>query len=222
MKKLWLTFLPICIPLLLSGCKLDMIAELRLDDVKRVAANEDSQRTAQANFTVKVDSEDECEEYASEIIDSVRDLVIDVWTRGCENRDDGTYLLINFKYPIVHGLDAWQEADILFGVAVHVTERGSVVLFVKNLEMYQVLEQRLSLKYGEKLNLPDSTIRFLVRAFLTPHVIVADGVFAHGKPVDGAQEINIKRRERIGIQLSNVGATNLELNGSAIIFFLQN
>ena len=221
MKKLWTAILVLSISVILTGCNFDMIAELRIDDLERVSLSENTQLTTQANINFKVPDEENCEDYASQFVSLVEEFVIDVWDRGCETRDDGVYLLTNFRLPIVNGLTAWENANVLFGVVLFVSEQGSGVFLMNNLDQYGALSKKFALEYGENLSIAQSRVRFIVRTFLTPEVIATGGVFAHGIPVDATQEIQLKRRERISIELSNVGTASLEVSGSALLFYLQ-
>ena len=219
MKKFWITFLLTSALLSLSGCKFDLVAEIRIDDIKRVSANEDTQLTTLVNLDFEIPYEENCKEYSSQFISLVEEFVIDVYSRGCETREDGIYLLTNFRIPIVQGLEAWENTNVLFGLMVFVSEQGSGVFLMNNLDQYQALTKRFSYEFGENVDISASRFRFIVRTFLTPEVIAAGGVFGNGVPVDGSKEIVLKRRERISIELSNVGSANLGVNGSALVFF---
>ena len=207
--------------LFLSGCKFDLIAELRLRDVRIVGESEDTQLFTQANLEFSIPSDEHCKEYSTKLVSMLEGYVLNVDFRSCEADEHGANLVLNFRIPVINGLEAWQEANLLFGIVVIESDLALGAFMANNLDIYQVVARRLSLEFGKSLNMADSKITVLVRTFLSPETIFVNGVFANDKPMDGAKEILLKRRERISIQLSNVGAANLAENGASLILFLK-
>ena len=117
-------------------------------------------------------------------------------------------------------MKAWRATDTLFGVVIS-GDRSAVVLAL-NRDKFALLNKRTSDKFSQTLNLAKSKVTMILHNDeRTPQTYGLGGAFVNGRPVYERVYVEIKRRGKATIQLSNVGAEALAKHGKVIVLDLK-
>ena len=107
--------------------------------------------------------------------------------------------------------EAWDSDDSLFGIMIN--PKGVVWLFMDR-EKYTTLNTRMENKFHQGLNLGKSKVSVVVNndgrkteKYAVAHVMV------DGRPITTRQEVEVKRRRKVTIELSNVASKYLAEHG---------
>ncbi len=221
MKKLCIYILLFGSLALLSGCKYHFISNLYVPDLRKVASNEDAELKTPATFEIQIPSQDECKEFSATFTDLASDLVSDISPRGCVRKGAETYLLVDVDIPIFYGYEKWLETSSIFGILMVKDNIGISIYLMNNLEMYKILNSRLSEKFNQTIDVSDLKITIVVNSSLNEEVVLVQGAFVNRKPVDILEEVSLRRRDRVIIVLSDVGVSHFESKGLAFAFILK-
>ena len=221
MKKKRKIFLAICTLFLLSSCKFNVTTDLYVADVREVATNQISDINSVATLELEMLSEKQCSESVDEIVKLMEGLVLNVSPRGCVERGFNTYLLVDTDIPVVNSEAVWRQVDSMLGIMALASE-GFVEVYVMNdVQKFEILSKRVRDEYFQSLEISESKIKIVLNNDRQDETIIARGIFLNENPVDGYKEFELKRRRKLEITLSDVGATHLGSNGSALAFILK-
>lgn len=218
MKKLCLLIQLSCALLTLSACKLSLITDVHMTQLHQVAFNEAADITTATTIEIQIPSKIECDEYSIKYIEFIEEFVSDAAHRGCLKKGSEIYLLIEVQTPIVFGPEAWEETDALFGVMLVNTDEHVNVFMMSNLDRYEVLEKKMQSEFDQASDLSNLHIWVFLNNFRRHEILSVRGIFLNNEPIDNYEEIKYRRRQRLGIELSNVGVAYLESKGHAFAF----
>ena len=218
MKKL--TYAVVTAFLFLVGCRTDVTVEVYSSDLRTVATDDTAKLTAATLMAIQIPSADKCAEYTPQIVEIMKGLVDDFKPQGCKQEQMDSFLVAEIQSPLVPSMEAWEKSDALFGVAV-LAHRETVAITL-NRKKYAVLNKRMNDKFHQTLDLPKSKITMILhndeRGLQTYGV---RGAFVNGAPMYEPQNVDVKRRGKATILLSNVGSASLAKHGYVIVLGLK-
>ena len=204
----------------ISGCKVNMTADVYTTDIRDVAAGE-SGLTAPATMAFQIPGTDDCDEHTAEISALMEGVLEDFAPKGCENVGMESFLMASAQVPMSLSESVAADSGSLFGL--HVTERdgrlGAAVTL--NLDKYEVLSRRVKEKFFQVIDLGQSKVALHLNNDERGTVeFVSRGSFVDGDPVLTEETRRLDRRHKAEIVMSNVGTLYLERNGYAPVFAL--
>ena len=218
MKKSLQLILLLITGLTLSGCKLNFITSVHMTHLHNVAFNQATDVTTPTTIEIQIPSKSECDEYADTYIDFIEEFVIDAIDRGCAKKGSEAYLAIEVETPIVDSIEAWEEANTLFGVFLADADDQINVFVMNNSALYGVLEKKMRNKFDIAPDLSNVRVSVFLNNFRRHEYLLVRGIFLNQDPIDNFQEIQYRRRQRRAIGLSDVGIAHLESKGHAFAF----
>lgn len=202
----------VTIMLLVSGCKANLLVELYSSDLRSVDTAKTG-LTTPAIMEFQIPSADECDKYAAQIVALMKEVVQHFKPQGCLTRELESFLKAEVQSPIVPNMSSWEESGALVGVVV---DKGSVVVTL-NRSKFEVLNTRMQGEYLRTLNLADSTVTVIVNNDeRETQKYETRGALVNGEPIyHEGKDIEVPRRGKAKIELSNVGSAFLAKNGYA-------
>ena len=210
--SLHLALLPgLILVLVLVGCRTDVTVELYSSDLDRVAKKPSETVTTPALMAIQIPSADKCNEYTPQIVEIMKGVVKDFEPKGCKSAQMDSFLLGEVSALVAAKQEAWDSDDSLFGIMIN--PKGVVWLFMDR-EKYTTLNKRMENKFHQGLNLGKSKVSVVVNndgrkteKYAVAHVMV------DGRPITTTQEVEVKRRRKVTIELSNVASKYLAEHG---------
>ena len=210
--------------LTIAGCKMNVTPELYLSDLRAVIEDGTYGMTTPTAIAVEIPSTEECGEYTAKIRDVLTGILESYEARGCTSEGMDSWLNLEAKVPIMHGLELGQKgldngSLPLFSVFVSPILEGrfeglvAICLHV-NREKYRLLNERMSDLFYQKIDLAASAVGMLLNNDeRKPASYSVGGSFLNGVPVFKWQQFSLERRDSADLALSNVGAAALEAEG---------
>ncbi len=206
----------VAIVLFSGGCKTDVTVEVYSSDLHKVVTDKTSGLMTPMIMAIEIPSEQKCDEYTPQIADVMKGLVNSFSPQGCKRMGMESRLLAEVQIPLSPSMAAWDRANSLFGLVISDKTGGVVVTL--DLDKYEILSKRMQSKFHQSVNLSESKVTMILhndeRNTQTYRV---GGAFINRDPVYQKQWINLKRRGKVEIQLSNVGSASLAKHGHALI-----
>ena len=219
MRKIVLAVLAIAA---LSGCKLNLTADVYSSDVRDAVAGTTGIAST-ATLAFQVPSVDKCAEHTADIREIMAGVLKDFTPKGCEGESMDSFLLADTQLPLFNSEDAWKQSDSLFGLLLS-EKAGSDwidVVVMLNTRKYGILTGRMKDKFMQTVNLAASKVTLVFnndeRGAAT--FAVRDS-FVNAKPAHGVREFTLERRHKANIRLSNVATAHLAQKGIAAGFSL--
>ena len=205
---------------LISACKIDMITDVYLGDIKDVAlANAEGLKTS-GLLQVGVPNCDD-KEQLSQVTSLLQDYFLNVTEKSCESGME-SLLTIGVDIPIIHSEIGWtSKTKSTTALITKKSKDGSSILvnFALNKTRFRNLNQAIESQYFQKLSLNESTVTFSVNndARQDEGLVVSDS-FVDGKPVVFPKSLTLSRRNKIDLEPSNVRRINFSEQGMMPVF----
>ena len=106
--------------LLLSACKFDFTGNIDIANLHQVAQNPSAQHTANGLVEIEFLSGSQCSKSEDKVEDLLSNLFVELIQRGCFEVDNQDLMRLEVRFPIVYGVDAWQQtmADVMVGLLI--------------------------------------------------------------------------------------------------------
>ncbi len=203
--------------LMTVGCKMHIVPELYLTDLRDVAVNKTQNVTVLATLSIEIPSSSECAKYTRQVTQKIGANFVGFTTKGCEDQGMDSYLLANASLPLVHSVEEWNRVKhrSLFGIVSYADEDGDRVgvHIMLDLVAYEDL--------SDDVNIEKSEFGFIVmndgREADEFHV---SGSFVNGVAVPYTREFSVERRGRLDVTISNVKLSYLAKNGTTMLMAL--
>ena len=197
----------------ITGCKMSVIPELYLTDLRDVAVNGTEGVSVPTTLLFQIPSSSECEKYTAQVTEVMGSSFTGFTAKGCEDRGMESYLMANVSLPLVNSPEAWKEAESLFGIVLLAKEGEISAYMALDRGKYAVLSERVKSEFYQDLELESSTIKYVINndSQKTKSFTISD-CFLNAEPVD-SEEFSIERRQRVDVQLSDVKVASLVKNG---------
>ncbi len=207
----------------LSGCKMNLTADLYSTDLRAAKAGE-AGIAAPATLAFQVPSVDKCDEHSARVSEIMAGILDNFVPKGCKSEGIESFLLADTQMPLFVSEEAWQNSTALFGIILF--DRSNIehvgVGIVLDTEKYDILTNRMKEKFHQTVDLSNSRVTLVLnndeRNAVTFAVI---NVFVNSKPVLGEQEFKLNRRQKVDIVLSNVSTAFLAKKGATVGFTLR-
>ena len=222
MKTLRIFILSICTLVFLTACKFNVISAVHMTSLRDVAFSEHTNVTTPTTVEIQIPSKNECDDYAIAYINFIEEFVSKAANRGCLKKGSESYLLIEVQTPIVYGLEAWEDADALFGTMLVSTDGPVSVYMMSNVAMYEKLVEKMQREFNQTPDITKSNFTIFLNNFRQHEYLLVKGVFLNSEPIDNYEEVEYRRRRRLSVGLSNVGIAHLEKQGYALTFVFKN
>ena len=218
-----LAFLGLIGVVFLSGCDLDTDVELYISDLIDVVETGEAGSTP-AEIGIEMLSVDQCRDDMDEVAMLMRRYLPDFQAQQCVQRDFQAYLQAEATIAIVPGVDP-EHVSGLFSIGIEsgVVESdrsGHAVHFLVDRELFSRLSAEVEQQYFQEVNFADSRLTVRVNNDeREPRTVQGQYVFFDGTPVEQGQ-LQLQRRERTRIQVSDVARGALMAHGSTRLMVL--
>ena len=212
-------YLALALLLLVAGCKTNVTVEVYSSDLQATISNGEKLPVATL-MEIQIPSADECEKYSGRIAEIMKGLVKNFNPRECKRKEMEAFLLADVQSPLLVGNEAWKAADSLFGVVVSSDKKR--VFVALNLEKFATLNSRMRSEFHQTLKLDESKVTMILHNDeRTPMTVGLGGAMVDGKPLYQRRDVEIKRRGKATIELSNVGSAALAKEGQVMVLGLK-
>lgn len=202
----------------LSGCKMNITADLYTSDIQGVADGEYTNLTTPVFLAFEIPSTRRCDEYVDRVT-TITEGLFEFTPKGCENIGSDSFLNVETQMPIVT-LAQSSEITPLIATIVGIRDGKAVAILYLDKEKYKALNDRSADEFRQRINLQRSKIKMVLNNDLRhPIEFVVNGVFLDNEPVHSAnpQSFTLERRRQAEIVMSNVGAALLERRGAVFV-----
>lgn len=207
----------------ITGCVVHSEAEVYVGDLLEVAETQEPLRTP-AEVHLEMVSESQCEEDREEVARMMRDYLPEFEARECYREDFTTYLAAEITMPVMSGASG--SSDELLAFQVQEVETGGdrtthAVRFLVDGAQFQTLSERIQAEYYQEPDVMGSNVVVTLNNDLRDPVHVASRyVFMDGAPV-AEGTVELERRERVQIRLSDVARGLLVTEGGADLLWVS-
>ena len=196
--------------LFLVGCKTNLTVDLYSTDLVSVAASADEKLAARVVMAIQIPSAKECDKYTPKVVQVMAGVVKDFTPKGCASKQMESYLLGEVQAPMVAGNSAWEATDALFGIIVN----PNWVWFAMNLDKFKAINDRMRKEFHQSLKVGESTVTIMLHNDgRQVHKFAVSGVMANGQPAVLLVDLELKRRDKVKLELSNVASRFLAKHG---------
>jgi len=197
----------------LSACKTDILVEAYTSDLREVAEGGDP-INADIGVRVSVLSESSCTDNREELQGVLSELIADVSFDRCTKEGLDTFAKFRGKAQIAPFPKSPPEQ-----IGIYATTANSSFGFGVVLDTNSIKVAREKLPIGTRIDPADitMTVRVISDSRNTEY-LAAGNVFIDGKPTTKARVIELARRERVDLRLSDVTLGELLLIGGAYAF----
>lgn len=191
--------------LLLAACQFDVTADLYLQDVIDVQEAGETILT-NATLALEIGGADEAEK--QQIVAILNEQLHEVENVREEERDYSTYLVVDYKIPIIY-------ADDVEGIYSHSEIRNHIFTFALsadnslnltfNKPRFDTLSDQLYEEFYQRLNFEDFSMRLYLQNDLRDDIdVTLYSVYANSVPLPYSSTFTLGRRDEIEIRFSDV------------------
>ncbi len=203
--------------LMTVGCKMHIVPELYLTDLRDVAVNKTRNVTVPATLSVEIPSSSECQKYTRQVTQKIGAHFLGFTTKGCQDQGMDSYLLANVSLPLTHSVEEWNRVkhSSLFGIVSFADEdRNRVgVHIMLDLVVYESL--------SDDVDIEKSAFGFIVmNDGRKADEFQVSGSFVNGVPVPYTEEYSVERRGRLDVTISDVKLSYLAKSGTIMLMAL--
>lgn len=201
MKKLALIL--VSLSLLLAACSFDMTADLYMQDVMDA---QELGETLFINGTLSLEFSGD-EEERQQIVDILQDELNDVENVREEERSYSTYLVVDYKIPLIAAgdvQDIYGHPDVQDNIFTFAVSANTLnVAF--NKPRFDQLDTLLYDQFYEHLDFEDFTMSLHLQNDLRdPVEVTLYSVYANNAPVPYSETFSLERRDEVEIRFSDV------------------
>lgn len=203
MKKLFL--LLVLASLILTACQFDVTADLYLQDVMDV---QEAGETIFTNATLALEIGGADEADKQQIVDILDAQLHQISNIREEERDYSTYLVVDYKIPIVYAESAegiYSHAEIGNHIFTFALSSDNSLYIAFNKPRFDALSDQLYEEFYRRLSFEDFSMRLYLQNDLRDTVdVTLYSVYANNIPLTYSSDFTLERRDEIEIRFSNV------------------
>ncbi len=218
MKRLFISLL---LTILLTGCKIDFNGDLFTSDLIEVAKSGNSVNLPmQIKFQVS-----SCDQNLTEFSNKISSFFIDYKQIECGTGDDFmSYITSKINVPIVNNKKEFEDQNkSLIGYWSGIFENRDKpdVFLIMNLNKLSSLSDFVEKETFQKLSLQEGKFEINLSNDIEDTKIRIYSSRVDGEPIVFESTFELKKREKITIESSNITADHLEKYGWAPLFYFE-
>lgn len=203
MKKTLLLLM--LVSLLLAACEFDITTDLYLQDIMDV---QETGETLFVNATLALDFGGGDEERKQQVVDILEEQLYQIESVREEERNYSTYLVVDYKIPIVYAEDVEgiynhdEVGNHIFTFALAADNSLNVAF---NTPRFEALSDQLYDEFYQELSFEDFSMHLYLRNDLRGSAdVTLLSVYANSVPVPYSSTFTLERRDEIELKFSDV------------------
>lgn len=194
--------------LLLTGCKLDLTADVNIGDLNSVALTQKEGATASGTIKFEVGALAQCGNESQFFTSVLEKHFLDFKILPCEQVGMETYFVAAIKIPIFFADMDW-PAKTNSLVAIHASPSNKIggidVELTLNQARFRMINKAVESKYFQKFDFAKSKIAIrLKNDLVTYQDVLASDVFVDDVPVVGLKAFGLVPGKNLNLELSDV------------------